>query len=139
MSASRRIVVHCLADAEAALCAAAELDVPVTLESPPAAAAYLGAAFFLAMLRQASAAHPAARFDAVLDCGDAPGHALAALRAGVKAVRLEASAEAIRRLRGIAAQLSATVETEAPEALDLASVPQGLRAQACRDWLSRQL
>ena len=39
----RPIIVHSLEDAEAALAAAADLGVPVTLRSPPGAARYLGA------------------------------------------------------------------------------------------------
>jgi hypothetical protein len=58
---------------------------------------------------------------AVLDCGEEPGNALAALRAGVPRIRFTGAAETGVRLAAIAAQLGAVVEGPAVEveALDL--------------------
>lgn len=131
-----RIVVHCPAHAEAALAAAAALARPVTLVSPPAAAGYLGAAYFQAMIRQAAAGHPAAH-TAVLDCGHAPGRALGALRQGVAAVVLRAEAQVLARIADIAAQRGARIEAADLPALDLGGVPAAAWAAACHDWLSR--
>ena len=50
---------------------------------------------------------------ALLDCGEEPGTALAALRAGVKHIRFTGDAEMRARLGAIAAQLGATVAGEA--------------------------
>lgn len=126
----RRIRIHSLAQARAAVAAAAECGVPVVLDSPPGAAAYWGPALFLAILEKAGAE------SGVLDCGDAPGHALAALRAGVPAVRLAARPEATAAVAAIAAASGAQVETDAPELLDLGPVPPRRWAEACRAWLN---
>lgn len=125
-----RIVVHCRAHAEAAVAAAEALGVAVTLVSPPAAAAYMGPAFFLEMVRDMAPPH-----DAVLDCGHAPGHALAALRQGVKAIRVAAASDVLARIADIAAKRGARVDTAEDSALDLEPVPESRWLAACHDWL----
>ena len=85
--APRPIIVHSLAEARAAVTAAAELDVPVTLASAPEAAGYLGALWFRELVRMVSDEHPGVEVNAVLDCGEQPGHVMAALRQGLKRVR----------------------------------------------------
>lgn len=129
------IVIHGLAHATAALAAAAELGVPVTLLSAPRAAGYAGPAWFRAVIEQARAAHPDVAVTAVLDCGDMPGYALAALRDGVAAIRF--SGDTADKIADIAAQYGALVFAERPEALDLATVERSRRdlGRACRDWL----
>ena len=84
----RRFIIHGPDHAQAALAAAAEAGVPVVLVSAPWAAAAVGAPWFLAVVATARAAFPAVAAEAVLDCGDAPGLALAALRLGAGVVRL---------------------------------------------------
>ncbi len=74
------ILVHSLADARAALAAATALGVPVTLASAPGAAGYAGPGWFGEVIAAARAEHPFATLTAVLDCGDAPGHVMAAVR-----------------------------------------------------------
>ena len=74
------IVVHSLEDARAALDAAATAGLPVTLESAPGAGAYAGVAWFERVIAAASAEHPHVAVSAILDCGDAPGAVLAAVR-----------------------------------------------------------
>ncbi len=126
------IVFHGLAHAQAALAAAEALGVPVTLLSAPGAAAYAGPGWFRAVVDKARAAHPDAEVTPVLDCGDMPGHALAALRDGVTAIRFAgATADKVAE---IAEQCGARVIRERPEALDLQGVA-GNPAAACRDWL----
>ncbi len=127
------IVVHSLDHARAALAAAASLGVEVTLASAPAAGAYSGAAWFKALTDEAARAVPAARCDRLLDCGTAPGPALAALRLGLKRVRFAGKGEALRRLQSIAAQCGAVVETETAPALDLYCTRQP--EARCRAWL----
>jgi hypothetical protein len=129
------IVIHGLAHAEAALAAAAELGVPVTLISAPSAAGYVGPAWFRAVVEQARAAHPNITVTAVLDCGDMPGHALAALRDGAPVIRF--SGDTAAKIADIAAQYGALVIAERPEALDLAESERSRRdlGRACRDWL----
>ena len=129
----RAIIVHDLAHALAALSAAAELGVPVTLASAPGAAAYLGVGYFEAMVEAAREEVPDAAFDAMLDCGDAPGLALAALRQGIGAVRLRGPRKTLAKVAEIAAAHGARLNPETGPALDLEGEPDG-RA-ACRDWL----
>ncbi len=130
----RAIIVHSLDHAKAALSAAAELGVPVTLLSAPAAAAYLGAAVFREMTAEASRVHPGVALTAVLDCGDSPGLALNALRRGIKVVRLEATADVRSRVADIADQLGAALDDDGDGALDLLDTAD-FRG-ACLAWLA---
>ncbi len=63
------------------------------------------------MIAAARAAAPDAQCDAILDCGDAPGLALEALRHGVKALRLTGPDETVTRVADIAGQMGARIET----------------------------
>jgi len=129
-----RIVVHSLTDACAALAAAASVGCEVTLTSAADAGGYAGPAWFKALTEEAMRTVPDARCDTVLDCGAAPGIALAALQLGLKHLRFTGNAEARRHLQAIAVQLDATIETEDLPALDLRGVRH---AEArCRAWLT---
>ncbi len=99
---SPAIIIHSLEQARATLQAAHDLDTVPILLSPRGFAASMGAAVFQAMIDQASVDIPDVTFRAALDCADAPGHAMAALRAGVKAIVLEAHVEARGRVANIA-------------------------------------
>jgi hypothetical protein len=128
------VVVHSLAHACAALRAAAEQGVPVTLLSGPAAAGYAGPAWFRELVAAARGEVPAAEAAAVLDCGDAPGYAMAALRAGCAAIRFDGPSPVAARIADIAAQYGAVVERGPREALDLAAVVDPYAA--CQVWLA---
>lgn len=80
-------IVHDLPQARAALAAAAAAGIRVRIESAPGAASQGGAAWFLALIKEAEAAQPAARAEWVLDCGAEAGAALGALREGLPAIR----------------------------------------------------
>ncbi len=129
-----RIVVHSLTDACAALAAAAALGRDVTLASAAGAGAYAGPGWFKALTDEAMRAVPTAHCDTVLDCGAAPGFALAALQFGLKRVRFTGGDEVGRRLQAIAAQRGAVIETETVPALDLRGVRQP--EARCRAWLA---
>ena len=129
-----RIVVHSLTDACAALAAAAALGRDVTLASAAGAGAYAGPGWFKALTDEAMRAVPTAHCDTVLDCGAAPGFALAALQFGLKRVRFTGSDEVGRRLQAIAAQRGAVIETETVPALNLRGVRQP--EARCRAWLA---
>jgi len=116
----KRIIIHSLADARAALAAAQALNVPVTLVSAEGAGGYAGASWFKALIDAAAAEFPAVALTAVLDCADEPGTALNALRHGIKRLRFTGAAAPRRRLKDIAHELGAEIEMgTAPEALDL--------------------
>ncbi len=116
----KRIIVHSLAHARAALAAARALDVPVTLASARGAGGYGGPLWFKALIDAARADFPEVTATAVLDCGSEPGTTLAALREGFKRVRFTGSDKPLGALMEIARQSGAEIETgEPPEALDL--------------------
>jgi hypothetical protein len=127
------VIVHNLEHARAALSAADELGVAVTLLSPPAAA-YLGPAVFRHMIAEAARGHPGLDYRSVLDCGADPGLALGALREGIQAVRLRAAEEVRAKVADIAAQSGAALDETTGPALDLAAVDDP--KEALRAWLS---
>ena len=104
-------VIHSLDQGRAAL-AADNVDRPVRLQSPPGAAGQHGIGWWLALTRILAEEFPARTIEAVLECGDSPGLALAALRAGVPLVRVSGLAdEARRKLDDIARQAGARLES----------------------------
>ncbi len=128
------IMIHGLEQARAALAAAAELGQSVTLVSAPGAAGYAGARWFLKVVALAAAERPEARWKAVLDCADQPGHVLAALRQGAKSVRFTGPKAVAAKLTVIAEQSGACVLTGRLDALDLRGEADPLAA--CRAWLA---
>ena len=131
----RPIIVHSLKKARAAVAVAAELGVPVTLASAPEAAGYLGALWFRELVAMAAAERPEAEVDAVLDCGDQPGHVMAALRQGLKRLRFTGPKSTATTLRALAGRYDAEIMTGALRAHDL--MDQAEPEAACRRWLAR--
>jgi hypothetical protein len=113
-------VVHSLIQAVAALEAGVTAEREITLLSAPDAGIYAGAAWFKAVIEAARAAVPAARFSAILDCGDDAGATQGALRAGIETVIFTGRADVAERLAGIATAKDARVLTSRPsDALNL--------------------
>ncbi len=106
------VIIHGLADARLAL----SLRRPVTLLSAPAAALYAGCLWWQSLLAAAAVEHPA-----FLDCADAPGRAVEALRLGLRGVILTCEPELFAAVTGIAQAQGAVLLATAPPALDLAS------------------
>ncbi len=131
--ATRPIVIHSLADARAAFEAAARLRVSLVVESAEAAAGNVGPMWFLEVLRGAKAEHPKVKVTAVMDCGDSPGYALAALRAGCRAIRVKASPRVKSKIRAVAKAHGAVLCARRPRALDLLEERDPLAA--CLRWL----
>ncbi len=132
--AQRPIIVRSLAEARTAVTVAAEFGVPVTLASAPEAAGYLGALWFRELVSMVAAERPEAEVSAVLDCGDQPGHVLAALRQGLKRVRFTGAKSTARTLSALAVQYDAEIITGTLRAHDL--VRQAEPEAACRRWLA---
>lgn len=130
----RAIVIHSLAHARAAVAVAVELGVPVTLLSAAGAAAYTGPLWFAEVVAHAAAGQPGARISAILDCGDAPGLVLAALRAGLTRVRFTGRRGVAAKLAVIARRQGAEVVGGRLTSLDLLDLPDP--AAACRRWLT---
>ena len=127
---ARPVRVHGVAEARAALTAAAALGVPVVLVGPPGG----GALWFAHMAEAARAAVPGAEAIAVLDCADRAGDAQGALAAGARYVLFSGPAEVAERLAGIAARSGAVVLPSLAPALDLRGERDPLGA--CRAWLA---
>ena len=109
----RRVaVVGSLAEARAVLAEAGSR--PVLLVSPPNAAASLGAGYYQALVEAARGEFPDAAIEAVMDCGDKPGFALSALRAGFATVGLVGDPRARARVAAIARAMGARLLSRPP-------------------------
>ncbi len=111
------VIVHGPADAVRALAPGR----PITLLSARGAALYAGVMWWRALVAQATAAHPGVPVLDVLDCADAPGLALGAIRMGQTALILDATVLAFRRVAAIAGTHGILLLPEPPPALDLAA------------------
>ena len=134
----KSITIYELGHAQAALAAAASLGVPVVLASAEAAAAAAGPAWFQSLVEQAMEGAGEVEVTAILDCGDQPGHALAALRQGLKTIRYDG--ENVFEIADIAEQSGAEIVTERPQSLDLREIEaKRLNLQtACLMWLESE-
>ncbi|MBM3537503.1 MAG: hypothetical protein FJX55_06675 [Alphaproteobacteria bacterium] len=134
------ILVHSLDHAHAALAAAAALSVPVTLASAPGAAGYAGPAWFGEVIAAARHDHPSVEVTAVLDCGDAPGHVMAAVRWAMKAggepfvLRFTGDPARDKALSEIASAAGLRLIRDLEPSLDLRRVRNP--DEACRAWLA---
>jgi hypothetical protein len=106
------VIVHSLGHAVAALRGAAGRR--IVLASAPDAGGYAGAGWFKALVEAAHEAAPEVEFSAFLDCGDAVGAALAALRCGIAGVIFTGRTDVAHRLADIARQQGARLETARP-------------------------
>ena len=134
------IVVHSLAQAIAALMAAARAGRSVVLASAPGAGSYGGPGWFGALIAAARVAVPEARFFTLLDCGDDVGAALAAIRSEIEGVVFTGRADVARRLADIARQHSVRLVLHRPAAVldlaeDLFASPEVIE-QRCADLLT---
>lgn len=109
------LLIHGAVEAEAALALAG--NVPLTLLSAEGAAGFLGARTWLALLARAGATGPA-----LLCCGDAPGLALGALRAGCRGLVLEGSHPAFPSVAAACAEAGVLLLPARPPALDLSTL-----------------
>lgn len=133
-----QIVVYALADAIAALQAAEQLDIAVTLVSPTGAAAFGGPAWFCELMAHAHDAVPGATFDSVFDSATEVGDALAAIREGAPAISFDGPDDVRGKIAEIASRSgSALAEIVYARALDLNECADP--AAACRTWLAAQL
>jgi len=131
----KAVTVYGLAQARAAVAAAARAGRPLILLSGPAAAASIGPAWFRALVAQAADGHPGTGVTGVLDCAGFAGHALAALRAGVGTIVYAGPAQA--RIEAIAARYGADVRRARPAALDARAAGTGVRLdRALAAWLA---
>jgi len=129
------VVAHDIGQGRAACRAAGALGAAVEIRSPPGAAGVIGPAWFGALIGELETEFPDVAVTGVLDCGKAAGHALAALRHGIRHIRYTGRGAARTRLASIAGQLGATLAGPAPAALDLAG--EADPEAACRARLAK--
>jgi hypothetical protein len=82
--------------------------------SAPDAGIYAGPGWWTALIEAARDTVPTPRFSSVLDCGDDPGAAMAAIRAGAEAVIFTGRADVAERLAGIADSANCQLITARP-------------------------
>ncbi|MBT5051523.1 MAG: hypothetical protein HOM58_23710 [Rhodospirillaceae bacterium] len=128
----RAVMIHGLTHARAACIAAREVGVPLELHSAPDAVASLGPLWFQKILEEIDAEFPDLDIEMVLDCGDAAGYALAALRQGLKHIRFSGPKITTEKIRDMARQQKAVLHKGWPDILDLGH--EADPANACRHW-----
>lgn len=104
------IIVHGLAELTAAIAPGR----PFTLLSAPGAASFGGCGWWAALIEAAGFTGPS-----LLDCGDAPGRAVEALRLGLPGIVLTCEAAAYATVAELAQHAGARLLPVAPPALDL--------------------
>jgi len=122
------VIVHGLLDARLVLAVGA----PVTLLSAPGAALFGGCLWWREMMTAARADHARAEAIDILDCADASGMAMAALRSDVCRLVLWPEAPGWQAVAAIAERQGGFVLSEAPAALDMAERNASRRLH---DWL----
>ena len=122
------VVIHGLPDARAVLA----VGHPVTLLSASGAALYAGCGWWRALIAQARAEHADVPIDDILDCADAPGLALGAIRIGQRRIVLDPAAPGWPSVAAIATSLGGEVLTSRPPSIDMAD---RTAARRLHDWL----
>ncbi len=117
------VIIHGLDDAKAALAPGC----CVTLLSAPGAAGYGGGLWWAALMRAAGVEGLS-----LLDCGDAPGRAVEALKLGLPGLVLSCETAVFAAVSEIAAAQGAVLLAQAPPALDMAE--RGAQRRLL-DWL----
>lgn len=133
-AAAAAVIVHDLAEAKAALAAAAETGRAVAVWSAPEAAIFAGTGWFAAVERRARAANPKASAKFVLDCGERADLVQEAFRDGIKETCFTGRVSLAERLADIATKSRARLHRRRPRALDLGETKDP--ASACRHLLS---
>lgn len=135
----KRVRVHSLEHARAALGAARDAGCAVALLSPAAPAAGIG--WWRRLVALMAAEFPDVSFEAVLDCGPSAGMALAAIRCGAGPLEVSVRADVLAKLADIARQAGTRAEGGGNAALDLLgpNLPgMSDASRACRDWLAAE-
>jgi hypothetical protein len=131
MFSAPAVMIHGLDHARAALAP----GLPVVLLSAPGAALYGGCGWWRGLLAAARADGGTA-FGDLLDCADAPGAAMAALRAGLRGLVLDGACPGYAAVASAASRCGAIVLPRAPASLDLAAAGA---ARCLLPWLQRDI
>jgi len=116
------IIIHNFSQAQAALAAAHEANKSVALWSAPGAGCYAGAGWWRGLLDLLTQAQPGhGHYTSVLDCSDAPGFVMAAIRAQVPGIYFSGMPDITQKLSDMATAQGLGLVTVRPKALDLAA------------------
>ena len=110
------VIIHGLPDARRALAR----GYPVTLLSAPGAALYAGGLWWRSLIAAAREEFPDRTWNDVLDCADASGQALAAIRTGVVRLVLWPEAPGWAAIEAMSRRQGGFVLPQAPPLLPLA-------------------
>jgi hypothetical protein len=122
------VVIHGLAHARTVL----GIGRAVTLLSAPGAALFAGCGWWRAVIERALGEYPGVPIDDILDCADAPGLALSALRIGQRRLVLSPTSPGWQSVATIAVSIGGEVLASRPPALDMADRNA---ARRLHDWL----
>lgn len=128
------VVAHSLSHALTAAASAVDASSPLDLVSAPGCGSAAGTGWFAAVGDLVAERFPDLPLTLTLDCADAAGLALGALRRGIKSIIFTGNAVAAARLEDIAAQYGATIHRDRPVALDLLATRNP--RTACAGWFS---
>ncbi len=128
INTSRPVVIHGIYHARASCRAAFGNGQLVSIWSAFGASSYMGPRWFFEIIRLVRSEFPNLKILGILDCGDQPGDALAAIETGVEALALTAKPPTLRSIREIADQANVNLHRRPSHKLDLAKC---LDAEAC--------
>jgi len=132
---ARAVVVSGIDDARLACRAAKEAGAALEIWSLRSGAASMGPLWFQEMMRLVESEFPGLDVRGILDCGDAPGHALAALRQGLPLIAFSGPAAVRRKIVAIAKQTNAALVARPRRALDIAAETDA--EAALHAWFAR--
>ena len=134
---ARPVIIHGIYHAQASCRAAIGNGHSVTIWSALGASSYMGPRWFYEIIRMVRSEFPNLQILGILDCGDQPGDALAAIETGIEALALTGKPSTIRSIREIADQAGVNLHSRPSNKLDLANC---MDAEACcRRWVGIQI
>lgn len=132
----RPVIVRGIDDARLVCRAAQAGNVPVALWSPPFGAAQMGPLWFQRIGVLIAEEFPELAVDMVLDCGDSPGHAMAALRQGIDAIALTARPAVRRKIEALGKRVGTRLVRRPTRIFDPAAI--GNDPDSLHRWLVRR-
>ena len=128
INTARPVVIHGIYHARASCRASLGNGQLVSIWSAFGASSYMGPRWFFEIIKLVRSEFPTLKILGILDCGDQPGDALAAIETGIEALALTAKPAALRSIREIADQANVNLHSRPSHKLDLSKC---LDAEAC--------
>ena len=120
--AAHSVIIHDLTQAHIAVDMASTIGVQLELRSPLGAAANIGPAVFQEIAKEIEQTRPDVVTAIILDCGSDAGLAMAALRQGCRDICINVPEEASKKIKAIAAVMTARLHDQATSPLDLGKI-----------------